>query len=93
MSDNEYETRGDDPQHIGEIVGELRDMGMLPHDSDHMIRKFAQVTPEELELDPYTEEECNQSQMYFESLVRELQEDEPVDDRACFDAMHPNHTR
>lgn len=90
MDKNTHTTRGDDPQHISEIVGELRDMGMLPHDSDHMIRKLAQVTPEEVAPDAYTEEQCNQSQAYFEALVDEV---ESYDERSCFDAMHPNHNR
>lgn len=91
--DNTHENRGNEPQHIGVIVDELREMGMLPHEDDHMIRKLAQVTPEELDLHPQIEEECNQSQTYFEALVREIEQDEPVNDRACFDAMHPNHMR
>jgi hypothetical protein len=90
------------PKHISEIIDDLRSRGELPH-LDAPIEGFpcdVQITPEELDVDEYTREECRQSEFAFDCLKRELGLDaieainaeEAYDERRVFERTHPNAT-
>lgn len=78
-------------QHISTIIDELRASGQLPHDAPPAgFPCDVAITPEELDVDEYTREECRQSEFFFMELISQLNAEEAYDERNCFEATHPN---
>ena len=81
-------------KHISEIIQSLRASGELPHDAPPAppagFSCDIGITPEELNVDEYTREECRQSEFFFMELIAQLNAEEAYDERNCFEATHPN---